>query len=468
MTTYGAFPGEQVMPKKILLISLYHPLLVRGGSQQACYELFRALQEESSCEPILLASVERALSPDLFKIGAHITGFDGRKNEFLFLSQGYDHEWHKNKQPVSLEKFQMFLRSVQPDAIHFHHFMTFGLEYLVAARRYLDTVGGQLVLTFHEFLAMCLAQGQMVRTFDKSLCEYPSSVRCHECFPDRPPEHFSMRTMWIKHHLGFVDTFVTPTEFLRQRYIKWGLPEDRIVCIPNGHRYSVEKKTWAAAANIDRPRNHFAFFGQLIDHKGLLVLFDAIKLLRDRGIDDFTVDVHGSNLQFASEKFRSAFNAFFKEESTRNDGSARVRFNGSYEMSDLERLMANVDWVLVPSTWWEIFGMVVSEAFLFGKPVICSNIGGIGERVRDNVDGLHFVVQNSRSLAEVMERAMSEEGLWDRLHRSILPPPTAAEVARLHLERCYNETSDSMSSAIEKNEHLPNAGKRIARRAVGV
>jgi len=59
-----------------------------------------------------------------------LPGFDGRKNEFLFLSQGYNHEWHTNPQPAGLEKFQMFLGSVQPNVIHFHHFMTFGLEYL--------------------------------------------------------------------------------------------------------------------------------------------------------------------------------------------------------------------------------------------------------------------------------------------------------------------------------------------------
>ena len=73
-----------------------------------------------------------------------------------------------------------------------------------------------------------------------------------------------------------------------------------------------------------------------------------------------------------------------------------MRLHEPYELSDLDRLMATVDWVVVPSTWWEIFGMVVSEAFLFGKPVICSNIGGIGERVRDGVNGLHFAVGSSR------------------------------------------------------------------------
>jgi hypothetical protein len=42
--------------QKILLVNLFHPELVRGGAQQACYELFRGLQERSDVEVTLLTS----------------------------------------------------------------------------------------------------------------------------------------------------------------------------------------------------------------------------------------------------------------------------------------------------------------------------------------------------------------------------------------------------------------------------
>jgi glycosyltransferase involved in cell wall biosynthesis len=242
--------------------------------------------------------------------------------------------------------------------------------------------------------------------------------------------------MWIKHHLGRVHQFVTPSDFLRRRYIEWGIPTEKIVVIPNGHR-PLAAEAAPASGLPEGPRNRFAFFGQLVDNKGLLVLFDAVKLLRNRGLRDFTLDVYGSNLQFASEGFRSRFNAFLAAEKSGN-GEAPVRFRGGYRHADLPRLMRGVDWVIVPSTWWEIFGMVVSEAFLFGKPVICSKIGAIGERVTDNVDGLHFRVGDAESLAATMARAMTEEGLWDRLQANVKPPPTAAFVARQHIELCYD------------------------------
>ena len=379
------------------------------------------------------------MAPALFKSGATITGFDGRKNEFLFLSQAYDHVWHKNLQANSLEKFEAFLRETSPDVIHFHHYLTYGLEYIKAARNYLDAAGGRLVFTFHEFVSICPALGQMVRTADKSLCEKASSVRCHQCFPEFTPEHFSMRRMWIKHHLDLVDVFVAPSAFLRDRYVDWGIPENKIIHIANGHQPMLPELPISRRPDIhEQRRSRFAFFGQFVDNKGLLVLFDAVRLLRKRGFDDFTLDVYGSNLDFASDAFKRDFEKFWTGESAAGNDGQRLRLRGSYEISQIPRFMAVTDWVVVPSTWWEIFGMVVSEAFMFGKPVICSNIGGIAERVCHDVDGLQFVVGSSESLADAMERALTEEGLWERLHKNVRQPPTAAIVARQHIELCYS------------------------------
>jgi glycosyltransferase involved in cell wall biosynthesis len=98
--------------------------------------------------------------------------------------------------------------------------------------------------------------------------------------------------------------------------------------------------------------------------------------------------------------------------------------------------MARVDWCLVASTWWEIFGLVISEAWMFGKPVICSNVGGPAERITNDVDGLYFQMGDHRSLARVMRRACSEEGLWERLVAK-LPEPPARETMVEGFEAIY-------------------------------
>jgi glycosyltransferase involved in cell wall biosynthesis len=105
-----------------------------------------------------------------------------------------------------------------------------------------------------------------------------------------------------------------------------------------------------------------------------------------------------------------------------------VVFNGSYHHDQLAGRMARVDWVVVPSIWWEIFCLVVSEAWSFGRPVIASDVGGLAERVTHDADGLLFELGDARALAETMRRACAEAGLWDRLAAGIKPTPGRAEM----------------------------------------
>ena len=59
----------------------------------------------------------------------------------------------------------------------------------------------------------------------------------------------------------------------------------------------------------------------------------------------------------------------------------------------------------MPSIWWENAPLVIEEARAAGRPVICSGIGGMAERVADGVDGLHVPPGDAAALAETMRAA---------------------------------------------------------------
>jgi glycosyltransferase involved in cell wall biosynthesis len=96
--------------------------------------------------------------------------------------------------------------------------------------------------------------------------------------------------------------------------------------------------------------------------------------------------------------------------------------------------MRDIDWTIIPSTWWENAPVVIQEAFHHGRPIIASNIGGMAEKVTDDVDGLHFHVSNPESLAEQMARAIQDPSLWERLRSGIRKQMTANEAGRQHVE----------------------------------
>ena len=412
---------------KILLISLYHPELVRGGAQQIAYELFQGLRAPPDVEVTLLASVDQT-TPALFKSGARITGFDGRPGEFLFLSREYDYAWEKTSNVLLLESFQEFLLLINPDVVHFHHFKTFGIDYLTLTRRVLPQA--KIVFTAHEFVTICAANGHMVRRTDQSLCTRASAVRCHQCLPERPPEHYFMREMWMKTHLAAVDVFTTPSAFMIEQFVTWGLAREKFVQVTNGQ----EMRHGRALEGLPRARhNRFGFFGQLVDAKGIHVILAAVALLRADGFNDFTVEINGDNIQFATSARRQEIEDFLAVEAERPAAERNVVFNGSYHPDQLGARMGRVDWVVVPSVWWEIFCLVISEAWSFGRPVIASNVGGPAERIRHEVDGLLFELGDARALAEAMRRACDEDGLWERLAAGITPPPTRAVMVEGYL-----------------------------------
>lgn len=421
----AAVATAQARDLRVLVVSLFHPELVRGGAQQVAYELFQALRDTPGVAPVLLSSIDETY-PALFKSGASITGFDGREGEFLFLTREYDYWWHRINAPSLIEAFEGFLETVAPDVVHFHHFFTFGIDLVTLTRRVLPQA--RIVFTFHEFMAICAADGHMVRKTDRTLCREASQVRCHQCFPERSPEQFLMRRMWFQQHLSHVDVFTCPSRFMIGHYTAWGIGTERIRHVTNGQRsYATPAQ---APAKRGRPRdgsgaarNRFGFFGQMIDAKGVHVILRAVALLRGQGFTDFAVEINGENLRYASEGIRREIEDFLAAEAALPQAERLVSYNGGYHVGDLGQRMAAVDWVVVPSTWWEIFCLVISEAWMFGRPVICSNVGGPAERVRDGVDGLHFAVGDARALAAAMHRAATEPGLWGRLAGNLPAAP---------------------------------------------
>ena len=56
--------------------------------------------------------------------------------------------------------------------------------------------------------------------------------------------------------------------------------------------------------------------------------------------------------------------------------------------------------LVVPSTWFETFGIVAGEAMNHRLPVVASDIGALAEVVEDGVTGLLFETGNAVELAD--------------------------------------------------------------------
>ena len=178
------------------------------------------------------------------------------------------------------------------------------------------------------------------------------------------------------------------------------------------------------------PKTRFGFFGQYIDVKGVHIILRAVQILRSRNFTDFRIELNGDNIHLATPAIRQEIESFLTEEEQRAPSQRNVFNNGSYHVDQIGERMLRVDWSLVPSIWWEMFGNVISEAWMFKRPVICSNVGGMAERIEHDGNGLHFQVGDARSLAAAIRRACTEPGLWERLSEATPEPPSREECVK--------------------------------------
>ncbi|MBK1658343.1 glycosyltransferase family 4 protein [Paracraurococcus ruber] len=408
---------------RVLIVSHAHPAFSIGGAEVASHALFRALAAMPGVEAHYLARTGHPVARHA--AGPLMSLRQGPREVFAHLD-GYDHEWLSTRQLEDLDgPIADWLRDLAPDVVHVHHLIGYGAELLALLRRVLPQA--VICVTFHEYLPICLNHGQMVKTQRNRLCHSASPAECSACKPAWTPEQVARRERFLKDHLALADRYVSPSRFLADRFVAWGLPRDRFAVIENGLADS------PAAAPRPLPkggrRARFGFFGQVTEFKGLQVVLDAIARVPDAVWgEDAALAVFGGNLEHQPEAFRTRFEALLQA------AGRRARFHGAYRPEELPRLMAQVDWVVMPSIWWENSPVVIQEAFHHRRPVICSDIGGMAEKVRDRVDGLHFRTGSAEDLADRLAEALTDRALWPRLSAGCPVPPGAADCAAAHLD----------------------------------
>ena len=304
--------------------------------------------------------------------------------------------------------------------VHLHHYTNFGVEALLHIRRALPDA--RIVVTLHEYLAICNHFGQMVKRPGFGLCERSGPRDCARCFPERTEQDFFLRELYLKRFLGLVDHFIAPSRFLAQRYAAWGLDPRKISVIENGMPEAAGHDA-APAPPAEEDGLVFAFFGQISRLKGIDVLFDATALLEKDEATGLRIEVHGGYSRQPRD-FRAAF------ERRLEDTPANLRHCGPYENTRVHELMRSAHAVLVPSIWWENSPLVIQEALLNRRPVICSDIGGMAEKVRDGLDGFHFRAGSAHALAALLKRLAARPEKLVALQTTMATPSSLRETAR--------------------------------------
>ncbi len=133
-----------------------------------------------------------------------------------------------------------------------------------------------------------------------------------------------------------------------------------------------------------------------------------------------------------------------------------IDVHGRVSGEDLWAELHGADVLCAPSLSGESFGMVLTEAFAAGTPVIASNIAGYSDVVSDGVDGLLVPPGDPQRLAEELQRVHHEP---ERLR-------AMGEAARHSAQRyAWPRVADQVTAVYERAIAVPRphgAGERAA------
>jgi len=284
--------------------------------------------------------------------------------------------WPKTKEILEI------LSSKRFDVIHYHNISLLGPKVLRLEPQDPHFIKAY---TVHEHWLVCPMH--VLWKNNERICDKPECLRCTLKFR-RPPQWWRY-TRLLKKCAASVDVFISPSEFTRRMHQERGFKPPMAV-IP--HFAPAQDEAPSADESSPHPRPYFLFVGRLEKIKGAETLLPAF-----RGYAHADLLIAGTGT-YEAELRRMA------------QGMTNVHFLGAQPQDKLQRYYRHALAVLVPSSGYEVFGLVVLEAYQQRTPVIARSLGGLTEVVEQSRGG-GFLYRGNDELLAAMERLRADTAL---------------------------------------------------------
>lgn len=273
-------------------------------------------------------------------------------------------------------KMTELIAEARPDICHVHNIYT---QLSPSVLDVLEEKQVPTVMTVHDYHLiapnyMLWSRGKIEDWGDKGLIT-ASLSRYHK---NSMPASFAQSLMFKVHqrrrsYQKGIQYFVCATEFVRHKLVEAGFDQERVITLP----YFIDLSDLKLKTGDE---GYVLYSGRLVEEKGVEVLIKAMEQLP--GIQCKILG-SGPDEQRLQEMARLVKN---------------VEFLGWQEGGPAWELYRGARVVVVPSLWYEVFGLSALEAMAVGTPVIASDIGGLSEVVDDTKTGRLFPAGDVQTL----------------------------------------------------------------------
>ncbi|MGR6836669.1 glycosyltransferase family 4 protein [Syntrophomonas erecta] len=273
------------------------------------------------------------------------------------------------------------LNNINPDIIHVHN--TFPL---LSPSIYwaINKKGVPIVQTLHNYRLICTNALLMRDNMPCTGCvgHLPVQALRYKCYRNSLAATGTIVGMQVLHRImgtykKKVDAYIALTGFARSIMAASGLPRERVYVKPN---FIYNSKLPIKNKRV----NKVVFVGRLSPEKGLDLLLNAWKALRTKEVN-LVIIGDGPEEKVLKKQFSDLNN---------------VEWKGWCNKEQIFKEMATAKFLIMPSRWYETFGLVIIEAFSVGLPVIVPNHAGFPEIVKENETGYLFTPNSIESLKD--------------------------------------------------------------------
>ena len=349
------------------------------------------------------------------------------------------------------------LQKIHPDIVHVTHLGNHTAALLDAAAE----LSIPIVATFTDFFGFCY--NSKLEAANGSLCTGPNSKRtnCFTCFiksgvsrkkiplGEKIFKKGAQLIQWgsvlfsgiykmpgLKHSLlsaqyhdikarpkllaeryGLYSAVIAPTQFLQLAYEMNGLTEAPFHKINFG--VDIDRKPKLLPPSTEPMR--FGFIGQIAPHKGTSLLVEAFCRL-PKGKSELYI--YGADDQFPA--YTQAIKA--------RCANFQIFFRGTFQPEQMRQILDGIDFLVIPSTWYENSPLVLLDALASHTPVIVSDVEGLTEFLQQGKNGYAFVRGSVDGLEQVL--------------RQIQENPESSR--QLSLTTSFSKTTLDMTEEVEK------------------
>lgn len=403
---------------KILFVNkfLYH----NGGSETYCFKLAEHLQKMGHDVQFFGMEHQSNVVGNDLKLNVSNTEF--KQINFKKLMYPF-------KIVYSLEakqKIKKLIEYFKPDIIHLNNYnFQITPSILYEIKKYKIPV----IMTLHDFQIVCPNHMMYIEHLNH-VCEACRGRKYFNCISNKCIHNSRVKSILaaveaiiyykLKTYEKYIDLYISPSNFLRDKICEFGESENKIVVM---HNFSDVEYCMSKPEKAD----YVLYFGRLSIQKGIRTFIEACRKL--------------PNINFVV--------AGTGELQDQLKGVTNLNYVGFKKGNELKELISKALFSVYPSEWYENGPLSILESQMYGTPVIGAQIGGIPELIKNDEDGYLFEPGNVNGLVEKINFLYCNRGILNTFSENCLK-----KAQLFSINNYSNELLTIYKTTIEKHRNV--------------